>query len=162
VLPTVDREALRLFVLVCDLPKRQSVDWQVAKRECANLHAELGGDARAAYVTTTAYAFFLFKEDHDASKRHRAESAQQEVLAELQHPSPSWSAPTSGFICEWATEARSAHGNPTWMRFSQPRVPNAKDVDALQPPRQLDAYGSSGPGDAGFIDPYDAGRKPSR
>ncbi len=112
-----DPEALRAFLLVCGLPKRAPEDWQNAQRECARLHAHMGGGTRGAYVATTAYAWFCQRDTSNRSTRGQYQAAQEDVERHLRDPSAEWEPSTSGIIAEFASTAGQNIGNPLWLRL---------------------------------------------
>lgn len=104
-------------MLICGLPKRIGDDWELARRECNELHAHLGGDRRAAYIATTAYAWFCQRTTSNMDVRANHQAAQERVEAHLRNPAAPFDVPTDDIICQYGKSARENIGNPIWMRL---------------------------------------------
>jgi hypothetical protein len=108
---------VRLYVLICGLPKVVTNDWEVARRETNNLHARLGGDRRAAYAATTAYAWFCMRNNHNRVTVQEYQGVQERVEAHLRDPAARFDVPADDIICQYARSAREQLGNPLWARL---------------------------------------------
>jgi peptidyl-prolyl cis-trans isomerase A (cyclophilin A) len=117
---TSDPEALKVFLLICGLPRVKPEDWEEARKEAARLHAHLGGGSRGAYIATTAYAWFCQRTNHNRGTRAQYQKAQEDVERHLNDPAAPWDVPVVGIIHEFATSAAENNGNPIWMRLPEP------------------------------------------
>jgi predicted nucleotide-binding protein len=115
--PPPDLEALRVFLLICGLPKVATSDWDEARRESAKLHAHLGGGTRGAYIATTAYAWYCKRDVPNRGTRREYQAAQEEVERQLRNPSAEWEPSTYGIVAEFARSAAENIGNPLWLRL---------------------------------------------
>ena len=112
-----DGEVVGLYSKICGLNKSDSA---VAFGLTNDLHAHLvkHHDARyAAYVATTAFAWFRYRDNHDRATRGQYENAHVRVLTELNEPSADFHVPTDDIICVFAQDARENVGNPIWMQL---------------------------------------------
>jgi hypothetical protein len=117
--PTPDREALAQYLLICGLPKRQSEDWEAAKREANSLHAHLRKHhppKYAAYVTTTAFAWFCMGNNtSNRATQAQYEAAQKRVEEHLETGTP-LDIRADDIIFRFAKDS-TPHGSPVWMRL---------------------------------------------
>jgi hypothetical protein len=97
-----DKAAFKCYVAICSVPDKGSDGYDEVRRRCAELFGDLGGDQRASYVATTAYAWYSERDKPYKAVHQQLLTAQEDVQQHLLKPREPWRVPTSGAVYDWA------------------------------------------------------------
>jgi hypothetical protein len=108
-------ESYSIFIRLCSIPEK-ATGYEEARRLGASLFARLGGDALAAYIATTAYAWFCTRDSppHTEPRRFICE-AYTKVEQYLRDPSTRWTPPSADAIHDWGRTASVNNHDVPWL-----------------------------------------------